>query len=58
MLHINALELKAIELALYSYIPLNTHARHVRIKFDNMTAISYINKKGGTQNIVLNDNRE
>ena len=47
MLHINALELKAIKLALYSYLPLNSGVKHVRIKSDNTTAISYINKKGG-----------
>ena len=45
--HINVLELKAIELALKSYLPLNRHARHVRIKSDNTTAISYVNKQGG-----------
>ena len=55
MLHINALELKAIKLTLHSYLPLNPRARHVRIKSDNTTAISYINKKGGTHNMVLND---
>ena len=55
MLHINALELKAIKLALYSYLPLNSGVKHVRIKSDNTTAISYINKKGGTHSMVLND---
>ena len=55
MLHINALELKAIKLALHSYLPLNEDAKHIRIKSDNTTAISYINKKGGTHNMTLND---
>ena len=55
MLHINALELKAIKLALYAYLPLQDRARHVRIKSDNTTAISYLNKKGGTHSMILND---
>ena len=46
-MHINALELKAIELALKSYLPLCRDVRHVRIKSDNTTAIAYINKQGG-----------
>jgi hypothetical protein len=55
MMHINALELKAIQLALRSYILLREDIKHVRIKSDNTTAISYINKKGGSHNMVLND---
>jgi hypothetical protein len=54
-MHINAQELKAIELAIKSYLPLNRDIRHVRIKSDNTTAISYVNKQGGTHCMALND---
>ena len=47
-LSINYLELKAIQLALLSSIPLYGGCKHVRVLSDNTTAISYINKKGYT----------
>ena len=54
-LHINVLELKAIELAILAYLPLQPEVKHLRIKSDNTTAISYINKQGGTHCMLLND---
>ena len=54
-MHINVLELKAIKLAIQSYLPLQHNVRHIRIKSDNTTAIAYINKKGGSHNMLLND---
>ena len=54
-MNINCLELKAIQLALKSFIPLYRTCKHVRVMSDNTTAISYINKKGGTHCMILND---
>ena len=55
LLHINVLELKAIELAILAYVPLQPEVKHLRIKSDNTTAISYVNKQGGTHCMLLND---
>ena len=52
---INYLELKAIQLAIQSYLPHHTRSKHVRIMSDNTSAISYINKQGGTHCMKLND---
>ena len=54
-MNINCLELKAIQLALQSFIPLYGKCEHIRVMSDNTTAISYINKKGGTHCMTLND---
>ena len=54
-LNINCLELKAIKLALLSYAPLYPDKQHVRIMSDNTSAIAYINKKGGTHCMTMND---
>ena len=54
-LHINCLELIAIKFALKSYIPHNQASKHIRIMSDNTSAISYINRQGGSHNMVLND---
>jgi hypothetical protein len=52
-LHINALELLAIEFALPSYC--NTmHDIHIRIMSDNTTAIAAINKQGSTKALDCN----
>ena len=53
-LHINALELKAAFLALES---LASHLRdcHILLLLDNITAISFINHKGGTRSHTLSD---
>ena len=44
--HINYLEMKAIFLALKSFLPLRI-TKHVRVFTDNFTALTYINKQGG-----------
>ena len=49
-LHINVLELKAIEFGLKSFLN-KSHGQHIRIKSDNTTAIAYINNKGGVKSI-------
>ena len=54
-MNINCLELKAIALALKSYAPLRPTCKHIRIMSDNTSAISYINKMGGTHCMILND---
>ena len=46
IMHINWLELKAIEIGVMSYTRY-PHPRHIRIMSDNTTAIAYINNKGG-----------
>ena len=51
---INYLELKAIKMAVQAYAPLYKNCRHIRIMSDNTSAISYINKKGGTHSMDLN----
>ena len=45
--HINFLELKAIYLALCSYIRSPNKYQHVQIQCDNTIAISYVNNMGG-----------
>ena len=52
--HINVLELLAIKWAVLSFVPLN-RVFHVRIMSDNTTAISYINKLGGSKSISCNN---
>ena len=54
-LHINCLELLAIKFALMSFVPLHPNINHVRVMSDNTTAISYINKQGGSHSMSLND---
>ena len=46
--HINWLELKAAFLALQAFLPQLKH-QHVQIGIDNKTAMTYINKLGGTR---------
>ena len=52
-LHINALELKAIWLALKSYHR-EIQGQHVKVFCDNTTAVSYINEMGGIKSTVCN----
>ena len=54
-MNINCLELKAILLALLSFVPLYDECKHIRVMSDNTSAIAYINKKGGTHCMTLND---
>ena len=48
--HINVLELKAIEFGLKSFFNQKENV-HIRIKSDNITAVTYVNNKGGTKSI-------
>ena len=52
--HINFLELKAAFLALKSFVASRSHM-HILLLMDNITAISFINHKGGTHSKVLSD---
>jgi hypothetical protein len=52
-LHINALELMAIEFALLSYCD-DLNSQHIRIMSDNTTAIAAVNKQGSTQALECN----
>ncbi|XP_057302862.1 uncharacterized protein LOC130637025 [Hydractinia symbiolongicarpus] len=52
ILHINALELLAIKLALLSFHKTKQFAS-VHIQTDNMTALSYLLKMGGTKNLTM-----
>ena len=45
--HINLLELKAIHLALCSYIKSPNKLQHVQVQSDSTVAISYVNNMGG-----------
>ena len=49
LMHINVLELKAILLALNSFVK-TSHA-HIKIMFDNTTAIHFINKMGASHSM-------
>ena len=51
--HINALELTAAFLTLKSFCRTGQF-RHVQLKVDNTTALSYINKMGGTHSVSCN----
>jgi hypothetical protein len=52
--HINFLELEAAFLALKSFVASRSHM-HVLLLMDNITAISFINHKGGTHSKALSD---
>lgn len=49
-LHINTLELKAIDFGLKSFFN-STEDTHIRIRSDNTTAVAYLNNKGGIRSI-------
>lgn len=49
-LHINLLELKAIQFGLCSYLD-KMHDEHIRIRTDNTTSVSYVNNLGGVKSI-------
>ena len=52
--HINLLELKAAFLALQTFAS-HRSGLHILLLIDNITAIAYINHKGGTQSQTLSD---
>ena len=52
-LHINELEMIAADLAVRTFLKMFPRSRSVLLKVDNMTALSYIAKMGGTKNSVL-----
>ena len=54
LLHINVLELKAVQFAVKSFFK-DTSNVHVRIRSDNTTTVSYINKMGGIQSERCNE---
>ena len=51
-IHINCLELKAVEAALHHWAPV-LQGHQVMIATDNSTVVSYINKQGGTRSHTL-----
>uniref|UniRef100_A0AC35F6U8 Reverse transcriptase domain-containing protein n=1 Tax=Panagrolaimus sp. PS1159 TaxID=55785 RepID=A0AC35F6U8_9BILA len=53
LLHINALELKAIQLSLKTAFKTAENVG-VRVESDNTTAIAFINRRGGTRSRLLN----
>ena len=52
-LHINVLELKAVELALKTLLR-HRSVKSVHMRIDNTTALSYLVKKGGTKSPAMN----
>ena len=52
--HINVLELRAAFLALKTFAS-NLSNQHILLLIDNTTAVSYINRKGGTTSKTLSD---
>ena len=52
MLHINVLELMTAWFAIQTLVNVTTRA-HVRFQMDNTTAVSYINKQGGTKSCQM-----
>lgn len=52
--HINLLELKAVFLALQTFVP-QERDRHIMLLIDNTTAVSYVNRQGGTRSRKLSD---
>lgn len=53
-LHINVLEMKAIEIALKSF-QTKLKNKHVKIMCDNTTAICYLQSFGGSKSMICND---
>ena len=52
-MHINALEMKAAGIAIKS-VTRDKQNMHVHLKMDNVTAVTYLNKMGGTHSHTLN----
>ena len=53
--HINILELKAVQLAILTFTYMHPQVHSIHLQTDNMVALSYIVKIGGTHNKVLSD---
>ena len=54
MYHINALEMKAVYLAVQAFLPWIT-GKYVKIMSDSSTAVSYINNFGGVKSVACNE---
>ena len=52
--HINALELQAIEIAILSFLH-KLRGKHVKILCDNTCAVTYLNNFGGSRSDICND---
>ena len=52
-LNINALELKAVQFGLKSLCKSKSDV-HIRLRIDNVTAVTYINNMGGTKSRICN----
>ena len=52
--HINVLELKAIFIGVQAYCK-RKNCKHVRVMFDNITAVSYVNNKGRIKSEFCNE---
>ena len=52
--HINALEMKAVYLALQAFLP-KISGKYVKIMSDSSTAVNYINNFGGVKSIACNE---
>ena len=52
--HINVLELQAVFFGLKSFLDKSTN-EHIRIRCDNMTAVTYLNKKGGIKSLECHE---
>ena len=50
---INVLELRSAHLAIQAFVNGTMHPRHIQVLMDNSTAVSYINKRGGTHSPTL-----
>ena len=53
--HINILELKAAQLAILTFTYMHPQVHSIHLQTDNMVALSYIVKMGGTHSKVLSD---
>ena len=53
LLHINALEIKAILFALQAFTR-ELGGKHIKVLCDNTTAVNYVNEMGGTKSLMCN----
>ena len=52
-LHINVLELKAIQIAIMTFSKIHSDVKAIHIQTDNVVALTYLKKMGGTKSSVL-----